>query len=157
MPRSREEEEEKVAPSLQDALPRDVAYRFDDGALRITLPLAVYGFDAIFRSCYWLTDRAYVYLSPQRGDLIEVTVVSKREATATDRLAWEFLNDLIDQRLRIDINRETAAVREMIVAQAFAEADVVDDRGRALSQESQSAASASACDPKEIKTWRPAS
>ena len=43
-----------------------------------------------------------------------------------------FINSLIDNQLRVSIQQETTAVREMIVAQAFSDVDVIDDRGRAV-------------------------
>jgi hypothetical protein len=38
----------------------------------------------------------------------------------------EFSNELINQQVRRDVANETKAVRELIVAQAFAEADLID-------------------------------
>jgi His-Xaa-Ser system protein HxsD len=40
------------------------------------------------------------------------------------RIAGEFGNELISQRIRLDLAEETRPVRELIVAQAFAEADL---------------------------------
>jgi His-Xaa-Ser system protein HxsD len=48
-------------------------------------------------------------------------------------LAGEFSNELINQRVRLQIASETRAIRELIVAQAFAEADLLD---RSLSESS---------------------
>jgi len=36
----------------------------------------------------------------------------------------EFTNELLNQQVRTDISRETRAIREMIVAQAFKESDL---------------------------------
>ena len=155
--RMREEKGTPVPPSPNAALPNGVTHRFEDGALRVTLPIDVYGMDAIFRACYWLTERCYVYLAPPEGNLIEVTLVAKEGGVPlTDRLTWDFLNDLVDQRLRIDINRETRTIREMIVAQAFAETDLIDNRGRIVSEASEASQSRHD-DPEGIQTWRPMS
>ncbi len=147
------------APSSPEiALPEGVTRRFEDGALRISLSIDIYGLDAIFRSCYWLTDRCYVYLAPSQDRLIEVTLVAKEGGVdVTDQLAWDFVNDLIDQRLRIDVNRETRAIREMIIAQAFAETDLIDDRGQLVSEAGEARQPSSDDDPEGIRTWQPAS
>ena len=143
-------------PRPESQLPAGVARRFEDGALHISLSLDVYGLQAIFRSCYWLTDRCFVYLAPPKEGLIEVTLISKKvDSTQTDQLAWDFLNDLIDQRLRVDINAETREIREMIVAQAFADIDVIDDRGRPVTPDASQTNRAEQ-DPDGIKQWRPA-
>jgi len=140
-----------------DSLPQGVSQRFEDGALRISLPLEVYGLPALFRACYRLTDRCYVYLSPPKAGLIEVTLISKSgRASETDPSAGEFLNDLVDQRLRVDISEETRAIRDMIVSQAFAAVDVIDDHGRAL-QRPESQPMGTGDDPEGLTQWRPVS
>lgn len=142
-------------PSLEKALPPGVAHRFQDGALRVSLPLDVYGLEAIFRSCYWLTDRCYVYLAPPTNGLIDVVLVSKSGSLPdTDQLTWDFLNDLVDQHLRVRIGEETRAIREIIVAQAFSEADLIDDAGNLLRD---SGTAPPGDDPKGIRAWRPVS
>src|SRR6266487_392415 len=144
-------------PRPESQLPAGVATRVEDGALRISLSLDVYGLQAILRSCYWLTDRCFVYLAPAREGLIEITLLAKNaDSTQTDHLTWDFLNDLVDQRLRIDINTETRAIREMIVAQAFADVDLIDDRGHPVDHDASQTNRADQ-DPDGIKQWRPAS
>lgn len=152
------EQGEPDAPSPEVVLPQGVAYRFESGALRVTLPLDVYGLDAIFRSCYWLTDRCYVYLAPPAKGLLEVNLVAKEGGVSlTDQLIWKFLNNLIDQRLRIDIGRETRAIREMIVAQAFAETDLIDDRGRVITETPIGKSGSIEEDPEALSKWNLAS
>ena len=145
-------EELPVAPAPEAVLPKGAAYHFEDGALRLSITLSIYTVEAILRSCYWLTDRCYAFLSKPDPNTIEITLASKSgEQQATDALAWTFLNDLIDQQLRIEIGRETGAIREMIVAQAFADVDVVDDRGRPVSEGHDPP------DEPPVRTWRPVS
>lgn len=145
-------------PSPETSLPEGVIQIFEDGALRLALPIDVYGLEAIFRSCYWLTDRCYVYLAPPQDDIIEVTLVSKEGDTdLTDQLTWDFLNDLLDKRLQVEVNRETKTIREIIVAQAFAETELIDDRGSIVEQDGESPHSDSDHDTEEIQTWKPAS
>jgi His-Xaa-Ser system protein HxsD len=140
-----------------NSLPSGVSRRFEDGALRISLPLEVYTLPALFRACYRVTDHCFVYLSPPQAGLIEVTLIAKGgRAGETDRLAGDFLNDLIDQQLRVDIGQETRAIREIIVAQAFAPVDVIDDRGSSLVQQPDKD-STSGDDPRGLLQWRPVS
>jgi His-Xaa-Ser system protein HxsD len=146
-----------ASPLPMNSLPRGVSQRFEDGALRVSLPLEVYGLPALFRACYRLTDHSFVYLSPPQGGLIEVTLIAKTgQVTDTDQLAGRFLNDLIDQRLRVDIGEETRAIRELIVAQAFAAVDVIDDQGSPVDQREKSAAEPGD-DPQGLTQWRPVS
>ena len=83
----------------------------------------LYTSDALFRACYTFTDRCYLYLKQLSPH--EVLVEFRRSSTspALVDVVGAFANELIDQRVRADIARETRAIRERIVAQAFAEAD----------------------------------
>jgi len=149
------ESERAGAPSPEKILPAGVAQRFEDGSLRISLPVEVYGIDAILRSCYWLTEHCFIYVGRPTAATIEVTLVSKSgRPIDTDQLTWDLLNDLIDQRLRVQIQEETRSIREMIVAQAFAEIDVIDDRGKVRDELE---AKPPSDDPEGIRGWRPVS
>lgn len=138
-------------PRPEEALPAGAAVRFEDGALRLTLSTEIYSIAALLRSCYWLTDRCYVHLFPAGNGHVEVTLLSKNgEGSETSTISWEFLNGLVDNQLRVSIQQETAAVREMIVAQAFSDVDVMDDRGRPVRQ-----GGAPDVDQQAVTTWRP--
>ncbi len=126
--------------------------RFSDGALQLTLSSDIYSVDAILRTCYWLTDRCYVHLSKASdGQQVLATLVAKSgQETETNAVAWQFLNELLDNQLRVSLQRETASIREMIVAQAFSDVDVIDDHGRPVSP-----GHAPEVDENSITTWRP--
>jgi His-Xaa-Ser system protein HxsD len=82
---------------------------------------SIYSWGALFRTCYKFTDRSYLYLRRETADVVSVTFTAKNAETDVSALIGEFANELIDQRLRSLINDETRSVRELIVAQAFAE------------------------------------
>jgi len=138
-------------PAPEVALPAGAAVRFEDGALRLALSTDIYSIGAILRSCYWLTDRCYVHLAPRSEGQVEVTLLAKSgEGDETSSIGWELLNSLVDNQLRISIQQETSAVREMIVAQAFSDVDVIDDRGRPVRPGSEPDV-----DQRAITNWRP--
>ena len=98
-----------------------------DEQLSIYVDTAIYPLGAIFRACYVFTDRCYLFLSADSlGTVITVSFARKNQACELTAVAGEFGNELINQKLRMDIAAETRTVRELIVAQAFAEADVLD-------------------------------
>lgn len=98
-----------------------------DESLCVCVDTAVYSLEALFRVCYAFTDRCYLFLQPEEGSQV-IRVRFTRKAADSDMplLAGEFANELINQRVRSLIASETRAVRELIVAQAFAEADLLD-------------------------------
>jgi His-Xaa-Ser system protein HxsD len=98
-----------------------------EGELAIPVDLRVYTQAVLFRVCYLFTDRCYLFLEPDKT--LSVVIVHLSSKSSTDDLAGiagEFANELINQRVREDIARETRPIRELIVAQAFAEADLLD-------------------------------
>lgn len=102
----------------------------------VRVSVSVYGLPAIFRTCYKFTDHHYLFLRPDGDDLL-VFIKPKQTPSELEHAVGTFANELIDQRLRLEVAQETAKVRELIVAQAFAEgnllpesqqnADVADD------------------------------
>lgn len=92
-------------------------------ALRVSR--SVYGLPAIFRACYRFTDEHYLFLRPDGPDDLLIFIKPKRPAADLEQALGAFANDLIDQRLRLEVWRETAAVRQLIVAQAFAEGNLL--------------------------------
>jgi His-Xaa-Ser system protein HxsD len=87
----------------------------------------LYSREALFRVCYQFTDRCYIYLSQEEDSpTIQVRFTRKGPETDLNATAGEFSNELINQKVRLDVAAETKAIRELIVAQAFAEADLFD-------------------------------
>lgn len=105
-----------------------------DESLCVCIDTAVYSLEALFRVCYAFTDRCYLFLQPEEGSsVIKVMFARKTPDWNLSSVAGEFSNELINQKVRLQIASETRAIRELIVAQAFTEADFLD---RSLSESS---------------------
>jgi His-Xaa-Ser system protein HxsD len=103
-----------------------------DKTLTLEVDTAIYSLVALFRVCYAYTDRCYLFLEPATKDTsVLVRIAGKKPDADLDTVAGEFSNALIDERVRRDIATETMSIRELIVAQAFAEVDILD---RSLSE-----------------------
>jgi len=61
--------------------------------------------------------------------VVTVHLTGKTPESDLTLIAGEFSVALIDERVRRDIAAETMSIRELIVAQAFAEADIIDRSG----------------------------
>lgn len=97
--------------------------RSDDG-LTVIVDLATYGEEALFRTCYVFTDRCYLFLNPAGPGELRVRFRKRDPLADLLRIVGEFGNELINQRIRSDLAQQTRTIRELIVAQAFAEADL---------------------------------
>jgi His-Xaa-Ser system protein HxsD len=85
--------------------------------------LTIYGRDALYRACYLFTDRCYLFLSEVSPTKISVEFRPKAHSIPLSEVIGAFANELINQRLRADLARETRPIRELIVAEAFRDAD----------------------------------
>jgi His-Xaa-Ser system protein HxsD len=88
---------------------------------------AIYARTAVLKSCYWFTDRCFIFIYRHDEQHLAIRLAAKSNSPGLDILVGEFENALLDHQLRFEIARETATLRELIVAKAFAEGDVLGD------------------------------
>jgi His-Xaa-Ser system protein HxsD len=97
----------------------------EDNSLVVVVNSDLYSREALFRVCYLFTDRCYLFLvQDENSPTIQVRFTRKTSDTELNEMAGEFSNELINQKVRLDVAAETRPIRELIVAQAFAEADL---------------------------------
>ncbi len=97
-----------------------------DDVVTLDLDLELYPVNVVFRVAYDFTDRFFLYLSRPTEQVIRVLLAQQSPSLSLRDVAGAFTNALIDQRLRERVERETAPIRALLVAQAFAEADLID-------------------------------
>jgi His-Xaa-Ser system protein HxsD len=106
---------------------RPFAFTIDGGAVAMELDATIYSVGAVLRAGYKLTDRAYVHIArDEESDHLIVSLLARDSRSDLGALAGELTNEMLDQRLREMVAAETAAVRELIFAQAFSEGNLLD-------------------------------
>lgn len=112
---------------IQEKTSQPVAVSIGESTTAIQVDTTLYELDAVLRACYRLTDRCYLFLTRDQvaDHLVNVSFMSKGSAEISSVIG-EFCNDLLDQSLRIALSREFGSIRELIVAQAFAEGNLLD-------------------------------
>jgi His-Xaa-Ser system protein HxsD len=106
-----------AAPQLWDA----------SGHVGMRVDPAIYPLEAALAAGYKFTDRAFVWLqSATDPPHYQVFLRPKTKADSLTALSEAFANELIDQALRCRLERQFAAVRALITAQAFAEGNLLD-------------------------------
>src|SRR5689334_3302118 len=93
--------------------------------VRLLVDETVYSREAVLRACYWFTDRSYLFVSRFGPERLLVSIRAKPGGASIDSIAGDFANALLDQQVRREIERETSRVRELIVAKAFAEGNLL--------------------------------
>lgn len=92
----------------------------------LELDRTIYSLDAILRSAYKFGDRCQIVLQPEGDRRVRVCVAIRGDPSCADALVGELANDLIDQELRGRLEQQFGGVRALIVAQAFAEGNLLD-------------------------------
>jgi His-Xaa-Ser system protein HxsD len=87
----------------------------------------IYSRIALLKTCYWFTNRCYIFVYRHDQDHLGVRLASKPGNGGLDQIVGEFENALLDHQLRFEIASETATLRELIVAKAFAEGNALED------------------------------
>lgn len=78
-----------------------------------------YSIEAVYAAAYVFVDRAYIYLDGDPKKEIVVFLKGKKhklEKNELDSLKGEFLNELLDYLLRVQISQKNQKIREYIVA-----------------------------------------
>lgn len=88
----------------------------------------LFSMDAVLRASYKFSDRCHVFIQTHETRPHRWIVVMRPKNADDDRieLAGDFSNELIDQRLRERLEQQFGDVRTLIVAQAFAEGNLLD-------------------------------
>ena len=87
----------------------------------VAIDLQVYDKAALFKTAYWFTERAYLYLSPGESDTVVIVEVRPKTTGDAGIIVREFCNSLIDYQTRQFVLRETATVRDALILRAFSE------------------------------------
>lgn len=100
-------------------------------SVSIAIDTRLYSVSAAMRAAYKFTGRYHVALDQpalEGASQLTVTLRAQSPSQIVDerQLTGDFLNELLDQRLRETLQAEFGAVRELIVAQAFADTNLLD-------------------------------
>ena len=113
---------------IDSASPRLPALDLDSGGCALSVDLSVFSTEAVLRAAYKLTDRCHLFVEGESAAGGRLVVTFRVKATGADltEVVGEFSNELIDQQIREQLAREAGPVREILVAQAFAEGNLLD-------------------------------
>lgn len=75
--------------------------------------------DCVFRTAGMYLDKFFVTFYPYDELSIRIEIRGKKGEEITEDLLKTFMNDLIDNQIRLDVEREFSSIRDKIVSQAF--------------------------------------
>lgn len=91
-----------------------------EGGFSVTIDLNIYSQEAINAACYKFTDKYYVHQQSSQPNQVVVVFEGKDGNTLADsNTVKQFCNDLLDQQVRVDVNKQFGHIRDLIVEEAF--------------------------------------
>lgn len=87
--------------------------------LYAVIDLTVYSEITVLRAAHKFTDRCHLHLEREAATRIGVRFRAKDGTADCTRVAGEFFNEILDQRLREIVQRESEPVRNLMLAQAL--------------------------------------
>jgi His-Xaa-Ser system protein HxsD len=92
-----------------------------DGQVLVRLNQRMYEREAVMAATYKFTDRCIVEVEPVGEQHVLVRFLPKEggEMTSLETIAANFRNEVIDQQVRLDLDRRYGSLRDAIVRHAF--------------------------------------
>jgi His-Xaa-Ser system protein HxsD len=100
---------------------KDINYTMQDGRAVVSLKTTIYDKEAIFTASNKFIDKCVVFIEPLDEFTINVYFKHKNNFghEALEKVVSDFYNDLIEQQLRVILEKKFGNIRELIVKQAF--------------------------------------
>jgi His-Xaa-Ser system protein HxsD len=93
----------------------------------LAIDTTIYSLDVILRAAYKFTGDSFVFLSRKDNSAQQILAVFvAKDGSAAPELIGRFSNELLDQRLRESLDKQFGPLRTLIVAEAFAEGNLLD-------------------------------
>lgn len=95
--------------------------RVKNNSLVLKVNTKIYSPEALYKTCYVFIDQAYLFLDgdPEREIIVVVKGKKKLKKLDLEKLAGEFMNELLSNSLRMNLSKKTLKIREQIISQAL--------------------------------------
>ena len=109
---------------------KDIIVKTKDNRLLLTLNRTLYEKEAIFSAAYKFTDKFTILIEPIDPSSVGVYFKSQQGGDENELMmvAEAFCNEVLDQQIRLDIERKYGNIRDLIVAQAFSPISKLKDK-----------------------------
>ena len=99
---------------------KEIIKQIDDGRLLLEVDKNIYDVKAILNATHKFADRCYVHQESASENTIRIYFKAKEDSNVPlDRIANDFCNELIDQQIRLNVEKEYGNIRDEIVKKAF--------------------------------------
>ena len=85
---------------------------------QVVVDMTLYTKESLVAACYKFTDRFYIHQQTTSNDVIAI-FEAKDGNDVSEVVVKQFCNELIDQQVRYNTNRQFGHIRDLIVEEAF--------------------------------------
>ena len=100
--------------------------------MRYEFPKDIYTKTALIKAAYNYTNIAYIHLDTNNKDFIVNIEMKEKQSDILER---DFLNEMLAQMVRLDIQKPTKNIRELILARAFSSTMIEENEAEQTIQE----------------------
>jgi len=95
--------------------------KLEDGKILVTLNKEIYEKEAIAVAAYKMTDLCSILIKPLENNEINVCFETKemQSEETLEKIVKDFCNEVLDQQVRLDLEKRYGKIRELIVEHAF--------------------------------------
>lgn len=90
----------------------------ENSSFQVNVDMSLYAKEAVVSAIYKYTNKFYIHQQTTE-DLIVVIFESKDNQIVTEEVVKQFCNDLIDQQVRYNTEKQFGHIRDLIVEEAF--------------------------------------
>lgn len=99
---------------------KEIIQTIEENKMLLEVSKEVYENDAILNASYKFTDNCKIHIDPINDEKVGVYFTKKENTKdSLKEIALDFCNELIDQQLRLNTERDYKVIREEIVKKAF--------------------------------------
>lgn len=91
----------------------------ESSKFQVNVDMSLYAKEAVTSAIYKYTNKFYIHQQTNDNNLIEITFESKDNLIVTEEVVKLFCNDLIDQQVRYNTEKQFGHIRNLIVEEAF--------------------------------------
>lgn len=93
--------------------------QLENSAFLVDVDLSIYATEVVATAVYKYTNKFYIHQKTKENNLLEVVFESKDNQIVTEKVVKQFCNDLIDQQVRYNTEKQFGHIRNLIVEEAF--------------------------------------
>lgn len=99
---------------------KDIVTELNDGQLLVVLKKVFYEKDAVFYAAYKFTDLCSILIEPIEDDSVGIYFEQLEGKTVNlKELAKKYCNEVLDQQVRLDLEKRYGNIRDLIYRHAF--------------------------------------